>query len=316
MKWIKKLERRFGRYAIPNLTRYIILTYVIGYVLYLIQTSAKIPLIGYLTMDPGLILRGQVWRVISWVLMPPSDLSIWTIIMLYLYYQLGSELEDSWGTFLYNFYIFFGVIMTVIGAFIAYALVPGARLMFSMATAGSIPLISTYYISLSIFLGFAMTFPNQRLLFMFIFPIKIKYLAIVDIVYLVYNIVASRFYPAVVIMIVCSLASTIVFFFGTRDYSRINPKERKRQRDFRQAMNGGAGGSGFAGFGSRSSRTEGQSGARAAGGSAQTRIARHRCAVCGRTELDDPTLEFRFCSRCNGNYEYCNDHLFSHKHVE
>ena len=43
--------------------------------------------------------------------------------------------------------------------------------------------------------------------------------------------------------------------------------------------------------------------------------ARHKCAVCGRTELDDPNLTFRYCSKCSGNKEYCQDHLFTHKHM-
>ena len=42
---------------------------------------------------------------------------------------------------------------------------------------------------------------------------------------------------------------------------------------------------------------------------------RHKCAICGRTELDSPELEFRYCSKCEGNYEYCSDHLFTHEHV-
>ena len=45
-------------------------------------------------------------------------------------------------------------------------------------------------------------------------------------------------------------------------------------------------------------------------------VTKHKCAICGRTDESNPELEFRFCSKCNGNYEYCNDHLFTHKHVE
>ena len=45
------------------------------------------------------------------------------------------------------------------------------------------------------------------------------------------------------------------------------------------------------------------------------RLTHHKCAVCGRTEKDDPNLEFRYCSKCEGNLEYCMDHLYTHKHV-
>lgn len=317
MKFLNKLERKIGKYAIPNLTRYIILTYVLGYALYFIQGASGVPLIRYLMLDPGMILKGQIWRVVTWVLMPPSSLSLWTVIMLYLYYQLGSALENAWGDFLYNVYIFFGLIMTVIGALVSYLLIPGARTMFDLYSGAGYPLISTYYVSLSIFLGFAMTFPEQQLLFMFIIPIKIKYLAIVDVVYLIYSIIASGFNPAITIMIICSLASVIIFFFATRNFSRFNPKERRRRREFREAMGEGRHRRFTTGFGRYyDASTDGARGYDERSGAAGKRIAKHKCAICGRTELDDPNLEFRFCSKCNGNYEYCNEHLFTHKHIE
>ena len=99
MKFFNKLERKFGKYAIPNLTRYIIITYVVGYVLWMIQQAASVNILGWLTLDPGPILRGQVWRVVSWVLMPPDTLDIFTIIMLMFYYNIGTVLETSLGRF-------------------------------------------------------------------------------------------------------------------------------------------------------------------------------------------------------------------------
>ena len=49
---------------------------------------------------------------------------------------------------------------------------------------------------------------------------------------------------------------------------------------------------------------------------AQAGQPRHKCAICGRTEIDSPQLEFRYCSKCEGSYEYCSDHLFTHEHVK
>ena len=341
MGFLQKLERKYGKYAIRHLTMYIIMTYAAGYVLSMMQSVGDGSYNGItrlLVLSPSLILRGQIWRLVSWLLIPPSSLSIFTLIMLFCYYQLGTLLERTWGDFLYNVYIFFGLIMTVIGAFLLYFITGNDY--------G--PLFTTYYVSLSIFLGFAMTFPDQQLLFMFVFPIKIKYLALVDIIYLLYEIITYFRYGIsyglpVLVMIVSSLASTILFFLMTRRSGRFS---RKRQRDFRNAMNGRGGpwGSGRAGQGSRHSgagwgRT-GQSGAGAGtsgmGGNSYgapggrpyekvdrhtfagngQRMAVHHCAVCGRTELDDPDLEFRFCSKCSGNYEYCQDHLYTHIHVQ
>ena len=123
MNFFKKLERKFGKYAIPNLTKYIIITYVIGYVLMMAQQATSADILGWLTLDPGLILRGQVWRIVSWVLMPPGTFNVFTVIMLLFYYNIGTALEHVWGDFRYNAYIFFGLIMTVVGSFILYGVI-------------------------------------------------------------------------------------------------------------------------------------------------------------------------------------------------
>ena len=92
--------------------------------------------------------------------------------------------------------------------------------------------------------------------------------------------------------ILASLLNFVLFFFSNRNMHRYNPKEVHRRREFKKAM--------------AQSRVN-----PATGG-----ITKHKCAICGRTEKDDPNLEFRFCSKCNGNYEYCQDHLFTHQHVK
>ena len=298
MDFLHRWEKRFGRRAVPHLTRYIIMTYIAGYVLMLIGSATHNydVIRSLLMLSPAGILKGQVWRLFTWLLIPPSDIGIFTLIMLFVYYQLGSLLEKMWGDFLYNVYIFTGLIMTVIGAFLLYA-----------ATGNDYGVMfSTYYVSLSIFLGFAMTFPEQQMLFMFFIPIKIKYLAIVDIAYLIYEIVQYSRYGLglpVLVMILCSLTGTILFFFGTRKNGKIRFRGTV-QSSFRRQRTKPAGPA----AGNKVDRTT------FAG--PQGKIAIHRCAVCGRTELDDPNLEFRFCSQCNGNYEYCSDHLRNHIHVK
>ncbi len=305
MSFLQKLEKKIGKYSIRNLTKYIILTYVIGYVLMMIEYGTGAPIREAIGLNPDAILHGQIWRIVSWVLIPPSSFDVFTIIMLICYYQLGTLLERVWGDFLYNVYIFGGLIMTLIGSFVLYFIfaVPGNA--FVSATNGYVigQLFSTYYVSLSIFLGFAMTFPEQQMLLFFIIPIKIKWLALVDVAYLAYEIINSvitmGFINAllVIVPIICSLAATIVFFVMTRKYqfgqARRNFQDRKRQREFQKAMSRGQ---------AQRNNIYGNNG------------AHHKCCICGRTELDDPNLEFRFCSKCNGNYEYCQDHLFTHVH--
>lgn len=283
MKLITKLEQRFGRYGIHNLTIYIIICYAVGYALQLLQPN----MLNYLTLDPGLILSGQVWRIFTWVLVPPSSLDIFTIIMLYFYYSIGATLERTWGTFRYTLYIFSGLIFTVIGAFILYLMTGDLYTMTNLGMA-----FSTYYISTSILLAFAATYPDMQVLFWFIFPLKIKWLGILygaQILYQIVNCLRSGVW-FMAIPITASLLNFVIFFFATRNMARFNPRQVKRRRDYQRAVNPGRAKSGM--------------------------ITKHKCAVCGQTEQDNPDLEFRFCSRCNGNYEYCQNHLFTHMHVK
>lgn len=316
MDLLRKAEQKFGRFAIRRLTLFIIATYVAGYILLMMgrANGSYSTTQSLIALSPSLILRGQVWRLVSWWLIPPGTLDIFTIIMLYFYYQIGTTLEKVWGDFLYNLYIFFGLLMTVVGSFLLLAITGidyGA-------------MFSTYYVSLSIFLGFAMTFPNQKVLFMFLIPVKMKWLAYFDLAYLAYSIYQYArigYALPVIVMVASSLASTILFFVLTRTrFHRKNATQKNFQRQMR-GFDSRRNGAGARGFGSRgsSAKTVGTTGEKidrttfAAGNGP---VTRHRCAVCGRTELDAPDLEFRFCSKCNGNYEYCEEHLYTHKHVQ
>lgn len=279
MKLLNNLERRFGRFGIPHLTSYIIGCYVVGYVIAMLQSN----LLSYLTLEPAWILRGQIWRLVTWVLIPPESLSIFTIIMLLFYYSLGNTLEQTWGSFRYTLYIFSGLVFTIIGAFVVYFIMGG-----NVTGIGNF--FSTYYISMSIFLAFAAAYPDMRVMLYFVIPIKVKWMAFVYaamILYNIFNYVRMGMWPMAV-PIVASLLNFVIFFFSTRNMNRYRPGEVRRRQNFKKAVNP----------------------------SKVTSITKHKCAVCGRTERDGENLEFRFCSKCNGNYEYCQDHLYTHEHVK
>ena len=288
VKFLNTLERKIGKYAIRNLSLYIIIAYVIGYLLYMTGS------LEFISLNPYYISKGQVWRIITWILVPPGSFDIFTIIMLYFYYQIGRTLEMTWGPFRYNVYIFSGIIFTVIGAVILYIISTMNGI--DGVTAGMIVSsgFSTYYINLSIFLAFAATYPNISVLLFFVIPVKMKYMAYVYAVILAYQFIMSG--TAGRIAIVMSLLNFIVFFLGTRNYKSVSPKEMYRKRAFKNATR-----STYSSSSGTSSRSQA--------------ITKHKCAICGRTEKDGDDLEFRFCSKCNGNYEYCNEHLFTHKHV-
>lgn len=281
---MSKFEKRFGKYAISNLSLILILCYVVGYVIELVNADFLL----YLTLNPYAVLRGQIWRIFTWIIIPPSSLDPFTIIMLLFYYNIGTSLERTWGTYRYNVYLLSGMFFTVIGSFgwlaITYFTSGPAMNLGYISTVASL-YFSTYYINMSIFLAFAATFPEVQVLLMFIVPVKVKWLGILYGLVLVYDFLFAGSL-ATRIAIASSLLSFVIFFITSRSHLHMSPKQMKRRAEFRQDIR------------------------------RNSRVTKHKCAICGQTEDDDPNLEFRFCSKCNGNYEYCQQHLFTHTHVQ
>ncbi len=276
---LNKLERKLGRHAIPNLILWLLAGYAIGFTL--AYTAPEV--LSLMTLEPYYILRGQVWRLITWVLMPPDTSLLFAVIMMLFYYQLGQSLERTWGSFRFNDYIFGGILFTVIGAFVLYGIFYALN---GIPVTGMGAFFTTNYINMSIFLAFAVCYPNMQVYLYFIVPVKMKWLAVVYGGLIVFSLIQTNWAGAVAI--ISSLLNFLVFYVSTRDFHRISPKEIHRRQAFKSQMRQSA---------------------------PRPGITKHKCAICGRTEKDDPALEFRFCSKCEGNYEYCQDHLFSHQHV-
>lgn len=312
---MNKLERKIGKYAIRNLSRYLVGAYAIGYLLYFLGSLTGTSVLSYLTLEPYFIIHNfQIWRLISWILIPYGSTGFlgffFAVIMMILYYQLGSILERTWGTFRFNVYIFGGIILTIIGAFLLHGILsalygPG----YILATGAIGGMFSTSYINQSIFLAFAVCYPNMEVMLYFILPIKMKWMAVFYAVLIVINLITASW--AGRIAIIASILNFVIFFFTNRQvrdsFRRMSPKEFQRKQAYRRATEGYSA--------PKRNPYAGQKTAYRPKNAAPG-VAKHRCAVCGRTELDDPKLEFRFCSKCEGNYEYCQDHLFTHQHVK
>ena len=281
MNFLNKMERKLGRYAIHNLTKYMIICYIIGFALEYLQALFEIPLISWLYLSPAHIIHGgQIWRLVSWLLIPPGSSNIiFVLIMLMFYYSIGTTLERTWGAFRYNVYVLGGILCTVIGAFFLFFVMGDVSVYY-------MPAFSTYFINLSIFLSFAKNYPDMQVLFMMFIPMKMKYLAYLDVAYLLYDMIKGDW--GIRTVIIASLLNFFIYFLVTRNYRRISPQEIHRKQQFKKAVH-----------------------PKMANG-----VTKHKCAVCGRTENDGDNLEFRFCSKCNGNYEYCQDHLFTHQHIK
>ena len=283
---LSRMERKWGRYAISNLTMYMIAFYVIGIVLELMSNGTAD---SFLCLDMNAVFHGQIWRLVTFLLIPPS-LSPLVIITLFFYASIGQTLERTWGTFYYNIYIFSGIIFTIVGNAIAY-------LITLLATGQGEMIVGTnYYILMSMFLAFAYLYPDMQVLVMFILPIKVKWMAYLYYADMIYEIYVNLQYVrgsyvaawGNIASIVMSLLNFFLFYFMTKHRTSPSLKQRKRKHEYQQKMK----------------RVTPKS------------AAIHRCAVCGATSEEHPDWEFRFCSKCNGNYEYCQNHLFSHEHVK
>jgi len=283
MDWISKLERKLGRFAIPNLMLYIIVLYGTGFILNLVNAKFYYT---YLALDAGAILRGQVWRIVTFLIQPPDNSIIFIIFLLYLCYMIGRSLEAAWGAFRFNLYFFSGVLFHVIAVIIVY-------LIFGI----NLP-VGTYYLSLSLYFPFAVLYPNVEFLLFFAIPVKVKYLAWINAAYFAYDIL-QVFLPnsngdeAKALAAAVSILNFLLFYFSSRNFKAHSPSQVRRKKKFKNDM--------------KQARVNYEQRGTDNG-------ARHRCVVCGKTELDDPHREFRFCSKCNGNFEYCQDHLFTHEH--
>lgn len=312
MTWFNKMERKFGKYAIPNLPLIIVIIYAFGF----LMNSFKPDWVYFITLNPEAILKGQVWRLVSWIFVPESSMNIFfVLIFLFFYFSIGRNLEVAWGKFAFNLFFFSGVFLTIIGAFLLY----GYFKLFGTSFADNLEAyytvyngtvcpqslggswfyhvlsfrFSTYYLNLSIFLAYAITYPNMRVLVFFLIPIKVKVLGIIYLVVLAFNVVLafmSGFENGLIDLVAVgsSLLNTLIFYLILRNGKK-RFREIKRQKEFKKKIKAV---------------------------SEPVSNIRHKCAVCGQTDVSNPSLTFRYCSKCNGNYEYCNEHLFTHKHIE
>lgn len=284
---LKNLRIRFERFCfrhrdwgIPNLMLYISLGSALVYIM--TMATQSFALYGWLMFDRTLILQGQVWRLFTYPLAFYEGNPFFALLVLFCYYSLGRGIEHIWGTFRFNLFYFIGVILMDI-----YCMLFPCQ-------------ADVYYLNLSLFLAYATLFPDAHFLLFFIIPIKAWIFALIDLVLVLYGLL---FYPFPVnLFSVISLANYFLFFGKdvlnlipmswriklkrkTSHSSRPAPSAQPKVIPFRQEAD-------------------------------QKPNYLHRCTICGRTDVTNPELEFRYCSRCNGYYCYCQDHINNHTHIQ
>jgi hypothetical protein len=262
MSLLNRLERLFGRFAIENLSIYL----VIGQVFVFLMAMLGRDFTGLIALVPRLVRQGQVWRIFTFAFDPPAVHPVLIAFSWYMFYLMGSALEQFWGAFRFNFFLFFGWALTVAAAFAFPQFVA-----------------TNLFIAGSVLLAFAYLNPEFELLIFFILPLKIKWIARFQWAGYAYLAVTGNW--PLRLALLASLGNFFLFF-GRDIVMRI--RTGRRQMAFRAKK-----------FGASNDGPE----------------PRHRCRVCGRTELSNRELDFRYCSKCANDECYCSDHLANHVHT-
>ena len=290
---MKNLRNRFERFCynnqnkgIPNLMLYVVL----GNALVLIMSMFNGGAVLYeaLYFDKAKILQGQVWRLVTYVFTQSGN-GMLELLFLYFFYMLGRHVELSMGTFKFNLYYFTGIVIMDIFAMI-----------FSTEATWMLYLGMSYYLHLSLILTFATTHPDAQFMIFFIIPIKAWVIALIDLLLVaaeVFNLsYPVMFFPHNLFPLV---ALGNYFLFVGRDIGNLIPQSWKSKRRYKVPQ-----------------QKPKQTGTIPLHKTPKAPDFRHKCTVCGRTDVTNPELEFRYCSRCNGYFCYCEDHISNHTHIQ
>ncbi len=295
------MRKHFDRFCfqhrdkgIPNLMLYIALASAVVYVMGMINGGQV--LYNAICFDRTLILQGQVWRLLTYAFTYGyGDYNVLLVgIGLLCYYSLGQALENIWGTFRFNLFYLCGVLLQDI-----FCLIFGGQ-------------ADVYSLNLSLFLTYATLYPNSEFRLFFIIPIKAWMLGLFDLVitfYQVWMMTSFGMFPYSLFPLVALLN---YFLFVGKGIVNLIPVswQINVRRLFRKK---GA-------KGSTAEKTKvipfPTAGSYQASNTAVKAPYTHKCTVCGKTDISNPDLEFRYCSRCNGYHCYCQEHISNHSHIE
>ena len=285
--WLDRFAYKHPRFGIPHLINYILVGNLIVYVLDLFSNYAASAM---LALDfRTAILDLQLWRLVTFIFVPNSSRPILFGISLFFYYFLGNTMERAWGTAKFSLFYLCGAVLTFLGSIVSYFWSGGFSYPITLSAVHS-----------TLFLAFATLYPEAQLRLYFVIPIKAKWLALFYVFLEVWNIVSLNrvalpyMLPFLLPALIASWANYVLFFWSDlRSFFRRSSAAAKHQHS-KQTIN-------FK---------------QAARQAQQQRGFIHKCAVCGKTDTEYPDEEFRYCSRCNGYYCYCSEHISNHVHIE
>ena len=282
---IDRFCAKHPNFGIPNLMKIIVFgqiaVYLVNMLTYVMFAQN---FVGYLQFVPALILNGQVWRLVTWVVVPNASSPFMLLLTCYFYYWIAAMLEREWGTARFTLFYLGGMVLSVV---LGMAL--GLGQMNLTHTIASLNL--SYYLNLSIFLVLAVLYGEMQVLLFFVVPVKMKWMALIDVVLVIVDMV-DLFKLGYWMLALVPLASFLNSFILTCPLWQTNLGIVRHKTDpkvihFKQAQK-------------QAQETKGY---------------HHKCAVCGITDADDPDMEFRYCSKCDGYYCYCANHINNHVHI-
>ncbi len=245
-------------------------------------------LLSYIWFDPGLILRGQVWRLVTYLFMPTDSNIFLELISLYFYYFIGSSLERQWGTGRFTIYYLFGVLFNIVFGFVMYFVLRPSLGSLTGVAVGSV--MNATYLNLSMFFAFASIWPDAQVLLFFFIPVKMKWLALLDAVFFGVSILTQMSLFPLNLLPLVAILNFFIFCSGNLKLNfRRDRGYARRRSQFRSAIHQVKNEEKLQGY-------------------------RHKCSVCGRTDVSNPELEFRYCSKCQGYHCFCEDHINNHVH--
>jgi membrane associated rhomboid family serine protease len=209
---LNRLEKKYKRFAIPNLMIFIILGQACVFLVASVDPSSQI--IYLLGLQSGLVLQGELWRLLTFIFIPPSLSFIWVFFALYFYYLVGTGLEQEWGTFKFNVFYLTGMILNILASFITQSFVTAT------------------YMNLALFLAFAQIYPNFEVRLFLILPIKVKYLAWLNWAFLVFTLLTGSLGNKILALV--PIANFFLYFGNDffKDLKRRRQVQMNRKRFF------------------------------------------------------------------------------------
>lgn len=262
------------RLGVSGLMRYIIGANIVIYFLSMFSTGT----LSFLAMDPAAVLRGEIWRIFTYVLINTSD-GLWLLVSCMFYYWLGESLERTWGSTKFTLYYVSGTLLTALAAILVY-LIDGI----------SYPVFGAGYVNSAMFFAYAMYNPDAMVRIYFIIPIRMKWVAWFEAA--LYAVQTIRFALVglwgMALMPIIALLNLFVFFAPVfqRKADQVRAHHRPEAVQLRKAVK-------------EQQKQKGYN---------------HKCCVCGKTDTDYPNMQFRYCSKCAGYHCYCEEHIFNHVH--